>query len=388
MSPPRPRHIHCYDQPHQLEERREEWIRFGDRCPLAAPFCHPRIWTAWMALFAGVNPIVYELREGDELVALLPLYRQRSTLHLASDRHLDYQDIAALTDDDAAELLAAVASQTGRKGYSLTVEKVAEHSRLRQALASPRLAEVAALRSRYWSICPFQRFEVSAPGRFCDALSSRQRKDFKAARRRLHEACPDHVVEHEFGTAIQRSSLEHAAALHRGNQYRKKGESVFCEHDFTGFLERQASSGAPLMLSTLREKSGGRMLAFALGYFAHDTYSYYLTAYDGSSAELSPGRVLLIEALSHCTDRITGTTLRFDLLCGEEPYNCRWATSFDEVSRFQVIPRRLSHLPQLAIYTAIYSLKKAKNRFYQWKTGGGQLPGLRHEPPGLVRDAG
>ncbi|NLT69962.1 MAG: GNAT family N-acetyltransferase [Verrucomicrobiaceae bacterium] len=383
-----PRQLHRYDQPHQLEERREEWIRFGNRCPLAAPFCHPRIWTAWMTPFAEGKPVVYELRDGGELVALLPLYLERSTLHLASDRHLDYQDIAALTDEDAAELLAGVAARKARKGYSLTFEKVAEHSRLHQALASPRLAEVAALRSRYWSICPFTCFEVPAPGRFSGSLSSRQRKDFKAARRRLHEACPDPVVEHEFGVAIQRSSLEQAAALHRGNQYRKKGESVFGDHDFTGFLERQASSGAPLLLSTLREKPGGRALAFALGYFSRDTYYYYLTAYDGSSAELSPGRVLLIEVLAHCADRITGTTLRFDLLCGEESYKTRWATSFYEVTRFQVIPRRLSHLPQLAIYTAVYSLKKAKNRLYQWKTGGGYLPGLRHEPPGLVRDAG
>lgn len=382
-----PRHLHRYDQPHQLEERREEWIRFGDRCSLAAPFCHPRVWTAWMAHFARGKPVVYELRDGDELVALLPLYLQRSTLHLASDKHLDYQDIAALTDEDAAELLAAVAERNGRKGYSLTFEKVAEHSRLHQALASARLAEVAALRSRYWSTCPFTSFDVPGPGKFSGALSSRQRKNFKAARRRLHEACPQHVVEHEFGVAVQRSSLEHAAALHLGNQYRKKGESVFGDRDFTGFLERQASSGAPLMLSTLREKPGGRALAFALGYFAGDTYYYYLTAYDGSSAELSPGRVLLIEVLAHCADRITGAKLRFDLLCGEEPYKCRWATSFYEVTRFQVIPRRLSHLPKLAIYTAIYSLKQAKNRLHKWRTGGGYLPGLRHKPPGRVRDA-
>lgn len=381
MNQPVPQYVQRYDQPHQLEEHREEWIRFGDRCLLAAPFCHPRVWLAWTALFVGAELIVYELRAGNELAALLPLYKQRSTLHLASDRHLDYQDIAAISDEAASELLAAVAARKGPKRYTLTFEKVAEHSRLHRALASPRLAKIATLRNRYWSMCPFTTFAVSGPGRFFESLSSRQRKDYKAARRRLGAACPEHVVEHEIGSAIRRSSLEHAAALHRDNQYRKKGESVFIDPDFTAFLSQQASDGVPLMLSTLRERTDGPTLAFTLGYFSNDTFYYYLTAYDGSIDALSPGRILMIDALSHCADRITGTTLRFDLLCGEEKYKSRWATSFYEVARVQVIPRSFSNLPQVAIYSAIYCLKRAKNRFYKWKTGGGHLPGLVHEHP-------
>ncbi len=376
-------HLNRYDQPHQLEEHRDEWISFGDRSMLAAPFCHPKIWLAWLAIFIKFDPIIYELRKGPDIVALLPLYRQGSSLYLATDEHLDYQDIAAVSDDAASELLAAVVVQEGKRGRTLTFEKVAEHSRLHRVLTSPRLAETAAIRHRYWSMCPTTTFEVKRPGPFLDSLSGRQRKDHKAASRRLRESFPDHVVEHLSGTAIGSTSLDQAARLHRENQYRKKGASVFTDRDFAAFLERQAALGSLLVLSTLRESPDGALLAFSLGYFSGDTYYYYITAYDGALAALSPGRVLLIETLGHCADRITGSRLRFDLLSGEESYKSRWASSFYEVSRFQVIPRRLANLPRVAAYSAVYSLKGAKNRLLKWRSGGDRLPGLEHESPVL-----
>jgi len=377
-------HVHRYDQAAQLGKHRDEWIEFADRCALAAPFCHPKVWLAWLAIFIEYDPIVYELRQGLELRALLPLYKQGSTLHLATDEHLDYQDIVANSDRDATTLLAAVIEQEGKKGHSLCFEKVAEHSRLHRALASPALTEVAAIRGRFWSICPSTTLELRGPGRFLESLSSRQRKDFKAAARRIRETYPDHVIEHRLGTEIDARDLEIAAALHRDNQYRKKGDSVFTDRDFAAFLERQASLEAPLLLSTLKNKPGGEALAFNLGYVSDDTYYYYITAYDGNIAALSPGRVLLIKTLGHCADRITGSKLRFDLLSGEESYKSRWATAFYEVARYQVIPKRLTNLPRVAAYSAVYSLKTAKNRLMRWRSGGERLPGLDHEPPVLA----
>jgi len=373
-----------YDDPARLEEHRDEWIAFADNCPLAAPFCHPRVWLAWLAIFIEFDPVVYELRRGPELVGLLPLYREGTSLHLATDEHLDYQDIAAVSDDDAVDLLTAVVGSEGKAGHTLTFEKVAEHSRLHSALASPRLAGVATVRDRYWSMCPFTNFEVKGPGRFLESLSSRQRKDHKAASRRLRESYPDYVIEHACGPAIDAAALEMAARLHRENQYRKKGESVFTDRDFPAFLERQSAHDAPLMLSMMRPHPGGEALAFNLGYFRDETFHYYITAYDGAIAALSPGRVLLVETLAHCADRVPDGKLRFDLLSGEESYKSRWATSFYEVSRYQVIPRRLANLPRVAAYSAVYSLKGAKNRLIKWRSGGERIPGLEHEPPVLA----
>ena len=373
-----------YDDPAQLEEHRDEWIAFADNCPLAAPFCHPTVWLAWLAIFIEFDPIVYELRRGAELVGLLPLYRQGSSLHLATDEHLDYQDLAATSDEVAAELLSSVVAEEGKSGRTLTFEKVAEHSRLHAALASPGLAEVATIRHRYWSMCPITTFEVKGPGRFPESLSSRQRKDHKAASRRLRESYPDFTIEHRCGPEIDAESLDLAARLHRENQYRKKGRSVFTDRDFATYLERQASLAAPLMLSMLRTGPGGEVLAFNLGYFAEETFHYYITAYDGSLAALSPGRVLLVETLGRCADQVNGGKLRFDLLSGEESYKSRWATSFYEVARYQVIPRRISNIPRAAAYSAVYSLKGAKNRLIKWRSGGERLPGLEHEPPVLA----
>jgi len=233
-------------------------------------------------------------------------------------------------------------------------------------------------------MCPFTTFEVKGPGRFLESLSSRQRKDHKAASRRLRETFPDYVVEHRPAPAIDTESLELAARLHRENQFRKKGESVFTDRDFPAYLEKQAALGAPLTLSMLRKNPGGDALAFTLGYFADETFHYYITAYDGSIAALSPGRVLLVETLADCADRVPAGKLRFDLLSGEESYKSRWATSFYEVSRYQVIPRRITNLPRVAAYSAVYGLKGAKNRLIKWKSGGERIPRLEHEPPVLT----
>ncbi len=376
--------VNRFDQYHHLAEKREEWSRFSDQCATASPFCHPGVWLGWLETFREFDPVVYELRDGSELKALLPLYRDGATLHMAGGDHIDYQDIAAVSDAAAAALVFAVVEEAGREGSTLTFGKVAEHSRLRKALEDGKLSGVASIKSRYWSLCPTSTFDLRGPGRFLESLSSRQRKDYKSASKKISEAYPEHVIEHRFGKEIDHEYLAVAATLHQANQYRKKGKSVFADRDFMVFLERQASSGAPMFLSMMRDARGGPAMAFIMGYFGNDTCYYYITSYDGRIAALSPGRCLLVEVLKYCADRVEGGTLTLDLLSGEDGYKSRWATSFYEVARFQVIPKRISNLPRMAAYSVVYGLKSAKNRVLKWRAGGETLGGLKHDPPALT----
>ena len=86
------------------------------------------------------------------------------------------------------------------------------------------------------------------------------------------------------------------------------------------FLEKQASFGAPIFLSMMRDAPGGPAMAFIMGYFGNDTCYYYITSYDGRIAALSPGRCLLVEVLKYCADRVAGGKLTLDLLSGEDGY--------------------------------------------------------------------
>lgn len=376
--------IHRIDQRHQLAEKRDEWIDFSEQCAIAAPFCLPRVWLAWLEVFEQFDPVIYELRDGSELAALLPLYRDRTSLRIPTGEHLDYQDIAAVSDEAAATLLAAVVELEGKRGMTFTFDKVAEHSRLRVAIDDPGLSELASIRRRYWTLCPSANVEVKGTGRFLESLSARRRRDYNVSVRRIKGSYPDHVVEHRLGSEIDSDVIKAVAQLHRENQHRRTGDSIFDSGGFSEFLVRQALSDAPILLSMIRECSGGKLMAFNLGYFADDNYFYYITSYDGNYVSLSPGRRLFIETLCYCADRVRRGRLRYDLLSGEESYKIRWTTSFYEVERIQVIPKRIANLPRVAAYSAIYSLKSAKNHLLRWRAGGKRLGGLLHEPPLLT----
>ncbi len=372
-----PSRLHRFDRLAEFEAKSEEWLEFSRRCPLAAPFCGPGVWLPWLRTCADREPAVFEWRSVGELRALLAMFRRGSTLEMASGPHLDYQDIAALDQESAVAALLALVESESAQSTTLVFPKVAEGSRLARALADRRVAEFVRVESRYWSRCPVATIPRVAGVDFSSSLAARQRKDYRNATRRLAETFPKLVAEHHGPGRFDPARIDEAAAVHRANQYRKKGDSVCADAAYLAFLKALAESDAPLCLSLLRDQPGGAPLAFHLGYFADDCFYYYLTAYAGEHAKLSPGRWLLVDALRHWHGRVAGEALRFDMLCGEEEYKSRWPATPYLVSRVVLIPRRLANLPRILAYATVYGLKNARNR---------RLPG--RPACGLVREPG
>ncbi len=345
----------------QIEESRGEWTRFAGRCRLAAPFCAPSTWIPWLLEFSDLEPTVFELRRDNELLALLPMFQKGRTLGVATEPHLDYQDIAAVDIEAAVSLILELIRLAGEIRVNITFAKVAEHSLLAKALRDPRVAERAYVQSYFRSLCPTVDFTIQSHDNFLASLSRRQRKDYRSATKQIQAAVPDHVVEHYGGRDIELSFIEAVASLHLENQYRKKGNSIFADRSFQSFLEQQIAAGAPICLSMLRERKDGPLMAFTFGYFAEDTYFYYLTAYAGRHANCSPGRWLLVDTLKHWAGATRGNTLRLDLLSGNESYKDRWASSSYEISQFQIIPKRIGNWPRLVAYKALYGSKRARS---------------------------
>jgi CelD/BcsL family acetyltransferase involved in cellulose biosynthesis len=291
---------------------------------------------------------------------------------MAASPHLDYQDIAATDTESAVRAILAVAGKEEVASSTVIFPKVASGSRLDRALADPRIATSTHQESRYWSRCSVASI-ATGPGRdFFSAIPARQRKDYRNASRRIAEAHPGNRVEHHGPGNFSPGLLDEIADLHRANQYRKKGDSVFADPSYLDFLKEQAVSGSPLCLSLLRESTAGPLMAFHLGYFARETFYYYLTSYGAAHAHLSPGRWLLVDALRHWQER-SGSSLRFDILCGEEEYKSRWTYEGYEVNRVVLIPKKLTNLPRILAYSAVYSLKNAKNRHLLGRNGGGHI---------------
>lgn len=372
--------LHLFDHLDQIEAMAGEWMAFSKRCRLAAPFCGPLAWIAWFRAHPGLQPAVYEWREAGELRALVPLYRRGHRLEMAASPHLDYQDVAATDTDTAVSALLAIATREGWSS-SLVFPKVAAGSRLEGALEDPRIAAGTHHEARYWSFCTVANLTSSSDRDFFQAIPARQRKDYRNATRRIAEAFPGHVVEHHGPGQFPAELIDEIAILHRANQYRKKGESVFADPAYLRFLKEQAGSPVPLCLSLIRESTGGPLMAFHLGYFSGGTFYYYVTSYGAGYGHLSPGRWLLVDALRHWHAHSGGGALRLDLLCGEEDYKSRWSTEGYEVSRVVLIPKRLLNLPRILAYSAVYGLKNAKNRHLLGRHSGGRPDGERTPRP-------
>ncbi len=372
--------LHLINDLKAFEACRDEWISFSDSCPLAAPFCGPRVWMPWLKAHPHFEPAVFEWRKGGDLLALIPMCRKGTRLEMATSLHLDYQDVAATDLDAAVAAVRAILQFESDDSSALVFPQVAARSRLAAALASPELAGFCHQEGRFWSRCPVASLDLGRDS-FDTALPARQRKDYRNAGNRLARAFPDHHVEHHGPGGFDPALLDDAAAQHRENQYRKEGESVFANPAYAAFLKEQLAAGAPLCLSTVREKEGGPLIAFNLGYLGRATFYYYLTSYSGQHASLSPGRWLLVDSLRHWSERIEGSILRFDMLCGEEDYKFRWATASYLVSRVVMIPRRLTNLPRILAYSTVYGLKNAKHRLLARTDGSRRID---VEPEDLV----
>jgi CelD/BcsL family acetyltransferase involved in cellulose biosynthesis len=373
--------LRLIDQLDQIEAMSLGWSAFAERCRLAAPFCGPSSWIPWLKVHPHLQPAVYEWRGDGELKALLPFYRKGRRLEMAASPHLDYLDVAATDTDSAIAAILAIAAKEGAASSTLLFPKVADGSRLARALADPRIAAGTHHESRFWSRCSVATIETTEGRDFFSAIPARQRKDYRNATRRISEAHPGNQVEHHGPGNFPPALLDEVADLHRANQYRKKGESVFADPSFLNFLKELAVPGSPLCLSLLRESNGGSLMAFHLGYLARETFYYFLTSYGAAHAHLSPGRWLLVDALRHWHDR-SGKTLRFDMLCGEEEYKSRWTSEGYEVNRVVLIPKKLINLPRILAYSAVYGLKNAKNRHLLGRHGGVRIQDP--EPEDLV----
>ena len=266
--------------------------------------------------------------------------------------------------------LLAIAVREADRHAAFVFPKVVPGSRLAKTLEDPRIARGTHHDRRYWSQCPVVSIDLSGQRDFLSAIPARQRKDFRNARSRIAAAYPRATVEHLGPRGFDPAKLDDPITHHRANQYRKRGESVCADPVYVNFLKNQAISGAPLCLSTIREHPCGPLMAFHLGYFSGDTFYYYLTAFSGEHAKVSPGRWLLVDALRHWSEQISGSTLRFDMLCGEEGYKYRWATQAYTVSKIVLIPKRLGNLPRILAYSTIYRLKRVKNLLISQSHGG------------------
>lgn len=282
----------------------------------AVPFTSPDWLLPWWSSFGeGKQLRVITVRQGKQLVCLLPLYRtergQQRELLLLGTGNSDHLDCVAAPGASAAVAAALNAALELRAEWDvMDLQELASTSPLLGALAPGARAVVQ-------DQCPVVSL-TSSRDELPISIDFRRRLSY--ARRKLARRGPLRRVDADAASCD--ALLEALVELH-GQRWRTKGEAgVLCDstvREFHRDVARRCQAAGSLELFAL--EVSGRIAGVFYG-FAHGPSSYYyLSGFDPEFEDMSLGSLLIAEALGRAIEQQRSA---FDFLRGEEPYKYRW----------------------------------------------------------------
>jgi CelD/BcsL family acetyltransferase involved in cellulose biosynthesis len=286
----------------------------------AAPFLTFSWNQAWYRSYAGprMKPLLFELVDGDETVAILPCYRDGSSIRLAGDRICDYQDILAADDAAVRAMLREVMAWVAREGSGdhLHFEKLSSEGALHRVLHLPGATPAGTLSfEKSYAPCPFADLGDGLEG-YLSSLPRRTRQDLRNSLSRLQREAPGANVRVVRDLGVKIDDLETAADFHVVH-FTKAGRSPLGDPRLVEFFGRVAKDpDVGLQLAFLEHD--GALLAVDFGFVRGPRYYGYLMAYDPASARLSPGKCLLLLRIDRWVKE-DGVRI-LDFLAGDESY--------------------------------------------------------------------
>jgi CelD/BcsL family acetyltransferase involved in cellulose biosynthesis len=323
----------------------EEWERLADRAN-AAPFLRPAWTHAWWQAFGGGRLEIVTLRDdrqGDALVALIPLYQRLGRSLSASNWHTPQFGMVAADPDAAAALATALFE---RRPFELSlgfVDASAPELALYRAAADAagyRVLERTLERSPY--VTTTGTWEAFARER----LSRNRRSQLGRARRRLER---EGKVQLEIADGSERLEelLAEAFQIEASGWKGAGGTAITSRPETLRFyreIARWAAALGWLRLAFLR--LDGQALATMLLLEADGVLYYLKGGYDPAVERYSPGMVLLGSVIEHA---FASAIERVELLGGDERYKLAFTSDVKDKQRFQAFaPSALGLLSRTA----------------------------------------
>lgn len=300
------------------------WRQLAARQPRDHVFSTPdwnRVW--WDEFGAGKELLVVTFHRGDELVAIVPLYRKldrgRAVLRFVGGIDLtDYVGPICAADDqeDVADSLLAWLAST-----DVEWDEFDAHN-----LPVPfGFGEILVERcDRYGVPFGLDQEETAAllplPAdwdAYLGNLSGKDRHELRRKRRRLLREDPDVVIRMADEQSLD-VDFKIFVEMHRGAEGLK---GHFMRPEIATFFNRVASAFMPLgwlRLHILEQRGAPVASTFAFEY--GDTFYLYNSAYEPEARRLSPGFVLV----SHLIEDAIGRGVKvFDFMRGPERYKYR-----------------------------------------------------------------
>jgi len=292
------------------ERLRPEWAQLWARCPDATPFQAAGWLLPWASAYGGGRGRAVAVRVEGRLVAFLPMFSWKGALLLAGTGPSDYGDGLFLPGFEglAGRMLAFLADEAEEDIRRIDLQQLRASSPLLAADAPGGWADEV----EDGVVCPVAPLEgVNGMG----AASPRWRKNWRAARRRVlrEGGRMERVGEHHLTETVL--ALQH---LHTA-RWQSRGEAGVLQDDNLRFLlehsVRETAQEGIVRLYRLR--MGDEIAAVLLTYRGHDYACYYISGFAPERGYLSPGTVLLGEAMAEAA---RDGLAEFHFLRGNEAY--------------------------------------------------------------------
>ena len=309
--------IHRDESSFELVGWRELLSTDPDKHIFGTPEWH-RVW--WEEFGANKDLLVMTMERGEELVAIVPLYRKqedgRAILRFVGGIDLtDYLGPICAAGDraDVAETLVCWLDETDEKwdefdahnmpvpfGFAEMLVERADRFGFEFALEQEETAAILPL--------------VGGWEEYLAGLGSKDRHELRRKRRKFGRDLPDAT----FRTASEETleaDLKSFVEMHRGAEGHK---GHFMNAEVATFFERLAHSFmARGWLRLDFVEVAGRDIAATFGFEVSGVFYLYNSAYEPDAARLSPGLVLVSELVKTSIERGLKT---FDFLRGPERY--------------------------------------------------------------------
>jgi CelD/BcsL family acetyltransferase involved in cellulose biosynthesis len=313
-----------------------EWWALWRRAATATPFQSPAWLLPWWDVFAPGDLHVAAVHRHGTLIALAPLYLERSRgrpprllpVGISISDYLDILLDPECREEAAAGLLAAMASSRAWEIWELA--DLAPHAEALQ-LSAPAGSEETRAAS---DTCPYLPLP-ERPEELAGILPRRKRRSLSMNRNRAERR--GEVTFHSLADEPADSLLAELYRLH-GRRWESRGEpGVLGDESVQRFhllaVPRLAEAGL-VRLHAIR--IGGRTAAVYYG-LSHGAHAYaYLTGLDPDFAHESPGTLLLAHVME---DAIAEGVREFHFLRGGEAYKYGWG-ALDRWNQMRVFNRR------------------------------------------------
>jgi CelD/BcsL family acetyltransferase involved in cellulose biosynthesis len=325
-----------HHMPH-LRNLVREWTELWQKCSNPSPFQRPEWLVPWAETFTPEKLHVVELRRGDELAGIAPMFaydRHGETilapLGAGITDYLDWLVSPDLASEGIVEILTALLD-SDRSWNRIDLPDVPAWSTLLN------YSEPGIFRWVSQELCP----ALQLPNQYAEnrtAIPERQRKNLRTARNRIRRAGIFHVEIANCNTLPE--FLDALFDLHTTRWQAFGMPGVLSESAIRSFHQRSAPE---LLQSGILRFYGlrfrGELIAVLHTVCGPDSICCYLQGFNPEFAFFSPGMQIIAAVVE---DAAREGKKVVDFLRGSEPYKYAWGARDRKTSYLQVTRKELA----------------------------------------------